>query len=114
VGCPLALLAWLLGLASAPAAVASLIVVALGVLVRPLRVFWRPLSGSVGLVLSRRLQPEDRAWYVRSRHADPVLVTARNGARMRIATPDLEEPDEVLSVRRTRVLLLPADHDRPT
>jgi hypothetical protein len=32
---------------------------------------------------------------------------------MMIATPDVDEPDEVLSVRRTRVLLLPADHDRP-
>ena len=109
-----ALLAWLLGLASAPAAVASLVVVALGVLIRPVRVLWRPVSGSVGLVLSRRLQPGDRAWYVRSRQADPVLVTARHGARMLIATPDRDEPDEVLSVRRTRVLLFPADDIRPT
>jgi hypothetical protein len=108
------LLAWLVGLASAPAAVASLVLVALGALTHPVRVLWRPISGGVGLAMSRGLQPGDRAWYVRSRHADPVLVTARHGARMRIATPDLDEPDEVLSVRRTRVLLIPADHDRPT
>ena len=108
------LLAWLLGLPWSPAAVASVGLVALGALVHPLRVLWRPVSGSVGLVLSRRLQPGDRAWYVRSRHADPVLVTARHGARMRIATPDLDESDEVLSVRRTRVLLLPADDTRST
>jgi hypothetical protein len=109
-----AVLAWLLGPASPPAAVASLLLVTLGALLQPLRVLWRPVSGCVGLVLSRRLRPGDRAWYVRSRHADPVLVTARHGARMLIATPDLDEPDEVLSVRRTRVLLIPADQDRPT
>jgi hypothetical protein len=109
-----ALLASILGPASPPAAVAALVLVTLGALLQPLRVLWRPVSGSVGLVLSRRLQPGDRAWYVRSRHADAVLVTARHGARMLIATPDLDEPDEVLSVRRTRVLLIPADHDRPT
>ena len=106
-----ALLASILGPASRPASVASLVLVTLGALLRPLRVLWRPVSGSVGLVLSRRLQPGDRAWYVRSHLADPVLVTGRHGTRMLIATPDRDEPDEVLSVRRTRVLLLPADHD---
>jgi hypothetical protein len=109
-----AVLAGLLGPASPPAAVASLLLMTLGALLQPLRVLWRPVSGSVGLMLSRRLQPGDRAWYVRSRHADAVLVTGRHGARMLIATPDLDEPDEVLSVRRTRVLLLPADDTRPT
>lgn len=110
----LTLLAWLLGPASPPAAVAALVLVTLGALIQRLRVLWRPVSGSVGLVLSRRLQPGDRAWYVRSRQADPVLVTARHGIRMLIATPDRDEPDEVLTVRRTRVLLLPADDIRPT
>ena len=109
-----AVLAGFLGPASPPAAVASLLLVTLGALLQPLRVLWRPVSGTVGLVVSRGLQPGDRAWYVRSQHADPVLVTGRHGARMLIATPDLDEPDEVLSVRRTRVLLIPADHDRPT
>jgi hypothetical protein len=109
-----AALAGFFGPASPPAAVASLLLVTLGALLQPLRVLWRPVSGTVGLVVSRRLQPGDRAWYVRSSHADPVLVTGRHGARMLIATPDRDEPDEVLSVRRTRVLLIPADHDRST
>src|ERR1700675_3761643 len=104
-----AMLAGLLGPASPPAAVASLLLVSLGGLLQPLRVLWRPVSGSVGLVLSRRLPPGDREGYGRSRRAEPVLVTARHGAGMLIATPDLDEPDEVLSVRRTRVLLIPAD-----
>lgn len=107
------LLAWvlltsLLGIASGAAAVAALVAVALGVLIRALRVVWRPVSGGVGVALSQPLQAGDRAWYVRAGRADAVLVTARRGARMQIALPGLDEPDEVLSVRRTRVLLLPA------
>ncbi len=49
-----------------------------------------------------------RAWYVRPHQADLVLVTARHGARLVIARPNLAE-DEGLTVRRTRVLVLPAD-----
>jgi len=101
--------------ADKPALVAAVdLLVVLGGVTRPFRVLWRPVSGSVGLAVSRRLQPGDRAWYVRASHADPVLVTARHGTRMSIATPDRDEPDEVLSVRRTRVLLLPAPPARPT
>jgi hypothetical protein len=109
-----AFLVGLLGLPSTPAAVGALVLVVLGGVTRPFRVLWRPVSGSVGLAVSWRLQPGDRAWYVRASHADPVLVTARHGTRMSIATPDRDEPDEVLSVRRTRVLLLPAPPARPT
>ncbi len=109
-----AALGWLLGPAPTLAAVLSLALVGLGTQMRPLRAVWRPLSGSVGLAVSRHLQPGDRAWYVRSSHADPVLVTARHGARLVIATPELDEPDEVLTVRRTRVLLLPARDLRST
>jgi hypothetical protein len=94
---------------SARAAVLAAIVVALGALIRPLRVVWRPASGAVGLAISRDLHPGDRAWYVRSGHADLVLVTARHGARLVIAPTDLQEPDEVLTIRRTRVLFVPAD-----
>jgi hypothetical protein len=36
------------------------------------------------------------------------VVTARRGARVMIARPDLVQ-DEVIGVRRTRVFLLPAD-----
>ena len=91
-----------------PAAVLSLLLVSLGLWVRPLRTRWRPLSGWVGLVMSRGLHPGDRAWYVRPHQADLVLVTARHGARLVIARPNLAE-DEGLTVRRTRVLVLPAD-----
>jgi hypothetical protein len=75
------------------------------VLVPPARSRWRPVSGPVGLILSRRLRPGDRAWYVRAGEADRVLITARRGLRMVIAKPG--ESAEGLSVRRTRVLLIP-------
>lgn len=90
------------------AAVLASILVGLGFVVRPLRTRWRPLSGWVGLAMSRGLHPGDRAWYVRPHQADLVLVTARHGARLVIAGPDLAG-DEGLTVRRTRVLVLPAD-----
>jgi hypothetical protein len=45
---------------------------------------------------------------VRAHQADLVLVTARHGARLVIARPNFAE-DEGLAVRRTRVLVLPAD-----
>ena len=106
------LLVWVLlislfGYASGAAAVAALVAVALVGLIRALRVVWRPVSGGVGLALSQSLRAGDRAWYIRAGRVDPVLVTARHGARMQIALPELDEPDEVLGVRRTRVLLLP-------
>lgn len=88
------------------AAVLSLIPLGLGVMIRPIRVRWRPISGWVGLVVSRSLRPGDRAWYVRSREADLVVVTARHGARLVIARSDLDH-NEGLNVRRTRVLLIP-------
>jgi len=90
------------------AAVVSLACLALGLAIRPVRVRWRPVSGWVGLAVSRGLRPGDRAWYVRSGEADLVLVTARHGARLVIAKPGLGA-DEGLNVRRTRVLLIPAD-----
>ena len=90
------------------AAAAALGLTILASLLRPLRVVWRPVSAWVGLVVSRDLHAGDRAWFVRSERADLVLVTARHGIRMVIATPDVDA-DEGLSVRRTRVLLLPAD-----
>jgi hypothetical protein len=115
-----AALAWLIlwlplvsPLGPALGAVVSAAIVALGSRIRPLRVMWRPVSASVGLVVSQGLRPGDRAWYVRSEQADLVLVTARHGSRFVIATPDPDEPDEVLSVRRTRVLLLPTNSGRP-
>ena len=96
------------GLGEAGAAALAFALLWLGLAMRPLRAWWRPISGATGLALSRRLRPGDRAWYVRAGEADLVVVTARAGARVVIARPDLSEA-EGLSVRRTRVLLLPAD-----
>jgi hypothetical protein len=113
-----ALVAWLgvwggaaLALPSAPReplAVLAALVVGLGALARPLRARWRPLSGVVGLAVSARLVPGDRAWYVRPGDAERVLVTASHGTRVVIARLD-GSGAEGLSVRRTRVLLVPAD-----
>jgi hypothetical protein len=90
-----------------PPLVASAVLAALGAWVPPLRVRWRPLSGVVGVRVSRRLRPGDRAWYVRGERADLVIVTARRGLRLSIAAPELGAA-ESLNVRRTRVLVVPA------
>ncbi len=88
-------------------AVLAAAIVALGLAVWPIRARWRPISGWASLTLSRGLRPGDRAWHVRSQQADLVLVTGRDGIRLVIARPDVVG-DEGLSVRRTRVLVLPA------
>jgi len=82
--------------------------VTLGALALPLRARWRPASGVVGLVVSARLAPGAEAWYVRPGGAERVLVTARHRTRVVIARLD-GAGAEGLSVRRTRVLLVPAD-----
>jgi hypothetical protein len=76
-------------------------------LIPRLRQAWRPLSAMTTLVISRGLRPGDRAWFVHGRDADLVLVTARHGVRIVVAKPD-QDAAEGMSVRRTRVLLLPA------
>jgi hypothetical protein len=76
-----------------------------GALILRVRVGWRPLSGATTLVMSRRLRPGDRAWFVHGSDADLVLVTARHGLRLVIARPG-HDAAEGMSVRRTRVLLL--------
>ena len=81
--------------------------VALLAVLPPLRVRWRPVSGPVGLIVSNALVPGDRAWYVRAARADLVIVTARRGLRVSIAAPEMGAA-EGLSVRRTRVLVVPA------
>jgi hypothetical protein len=91
-------------LSSPHAPVAALVVTAVGVAVRPVRARWRPVSGWVALAMSRGLRVGDRVWYIGLRDASVVVVTARHRTRVVIARPDL--PDEGLSVRRTRVLLL--------
>ena len=89
----------------AMAAAAAL--VALLAVLPPLRVRWRPVSGPVGFLVSNALKPGDRAWYVRAARADLVIVTARHGLRVSIAAPELGVA-EGLSVRRTRVFVVPA------
>lgn len=112
-----ALAAWLVLLgvvaAAAPevpgraAAVIALVLAGAGVLLHPLRIRWRPISGWVGVTVSRRLRPGDRAWFVRDGRADVVLVTARRGLRFSIAPPGFGEA-ETMRVRRTRVFLVRA------
>ena len=86
--------------------VGSLALVVIGLMLRPLRLRWRPVSGWVGVIVSRSLRPGQRAWFVRDGRADTVLITARRGLRVTIAAPALGEA-ETLTVRRTRVLLIP-------
>jgi hypothetical protein len=103
---------WILGVASArDGAFGATVLLALGLMIRPLRALCRPVSACVGLAVSRGLRAGDRAWYVRPDRVDLVLVTARHGTRLVIATPGFD-PDEGLSVRRTRVLLLPFEEAR--
>jgi len=76
--------------------------------VAPIRARWRPVSGPVGLWVSRMLAPGDRAWYVRRDGPELVIVTARRGLRLTVAVSG-RGADEGLSVRRTRVLVIGAD-----
>ena len=89
-------------------AVAAALIVGVGALIRPLRARWRPASGTVAFVLSARLSAGDHAWYVRPGRAERVLITARRRTRIVIVRLN-DEGAEGLSVRRTRVLLVPAD-----
>jgi hypothetical protein len=90
------------------AAVAASVLVVAGALLQPVRVRWRPLSGWAALRVSRDLRPGDRAWYLGAHEPSLVVITARHGVRLVIARPDLGQ-DEGLSVRRTRVFLIPAE-----
>jgi hypothetical protein len=111
-----ALAAWLILLAVVAAllpdqpggvvALSSLALVAIGAILHPLRLRWRPVTGWVGVTVSRSLRPGQRAWFVRDGHADAVLVTGRRGLRVSIAAPNVGV-EETLSVRRTRVFLIP-------
>ena len=85
-------------------AAASVVLLAL---VPPLRTRWRPVSAWIGLAVTRRLRPGDRAWWVQPHRSDPVVVTARRGLRLTIALTRHGE-SEVLRVRRTRTLIVPA------
>ncbi len=90
-----------------PAALATAVVAA-GAPIGPVRARWRPVSGAVGLAVSRSLRPGDRAWYVKPGGTELVLITARRGMRMVVAR-STRGPVEGIAVHRTRVLLVPAD-----
>jgi hypothetical protein len=92
------------------AAILALVPLGVGVCLPPLRARWRPVSAALGFIVSRPLRPGDRAWYVREGTATVVLVTARRGVRIVIARAN-GDAAEGISVRRTRVLLIPADRD---
>jgi len=117
-----ALLAWLVFWAAlilvvpdaraVPLAALAAVGVGAGALARPARVRWRPVSGPVALRVSRSLRPGDRAWFVRPGDAELVLVTGRRRLRLVVAF-GARGPAEGIPVRRTRVLLVPADGARP-
>jgi hypothetical protein len=66
---------------------AAAVVVGLLGAVSPIRVRWRPISGPIGLWVSRMLAPGDRAWHVRADGPELVIVTARRGLRLTVAVP---------------------------
>jgi hypothetical protein len=98
-------LAWENATASATAIVA-LLAVALAALPGPIRRRWRPVSALVSLSVSRRLKPGDHAWLVLPERIEPVIVTARRGVRLVVASP--RQGSEGLAVRRTRILVVPS------
>ena len=96
------------GAGAAPQAGAAAVIAGLLGGVAPIRARWRPVSGPVGLWVSRILAPGDRAWHVRPDGPELVIVTARRGLRLTVAVPG-RGAAEGLSIRRTRVLVLTAD-----
>jgi len=72
---------------------AAAVVAALLATVLPIRARWRPISGPVGLWVSRMLTPGDRAWHVRSDGPELVIVAARRGLRLTVAVPGRGGPE---------------------
>jgi hypothetical protein len=100
-------LAWWPGtLPPASSATAAGLLLGTLVLVAPLRRRWRVVSGAVGLWRSRSIAVGDRAWCVGPASADQVIVTARRGFRVTVAMMG-GDAAEGITVRRTRVLLVP-------
>jgi hypothetical protein len=61
----------------------------------------------VSVSVSQSLRPGDHAWLVLPERIEPVIVTARRGLRLVVASP--HQGSEGLSVRRTRILVVPAE-----
>ncbi len=74
--------------------------------VAPLRRRFRPVSGAVGLHVSRHLRPGTAAWFIHGDRAERVLVTGRRGVRLVVSPIGTDGPAEGIEVRRTRVLVL--------
>ena len=87
-------------------AIVALLAVALAALPGPIRRRWRPVSAPVSLWVSRHLRPGDHAWLVLDERIDRVIITARRGLRLVVASPN--QGNEGLTVRRTRVLVVPS------
>ena len=87
------------------AALGALLVLGILAPVPLLRRHWRPISGAVGLWMSRSIGVGDVAWLVGHASAERVIVTARRGARMTVATSG-GDATEGMRVRRTRVFLV--------
>jgi len=92
-------------------AIAALLGVVGVALLGPLRRGWRPLSALVSMSVSRALRPGDHAWLVLPERIEPVIVTARRGLRIVVASP--RQGSEGLSVRRTRILVVPSEPPAP-
>lgn len=92
--------------AASESAVVALLTVALAALCGPIRRRWRPVSGLMAVSASQRLRPGDHAWLVLAERIDPVIVTARRGLRLVVASP--QQGSEGLTIRRTRILVLPS------
>jgi hypothetical protein len=94
------------GATATATALVALLLLGLAALVPTLRGRWRPLSALAALSASRDLVPGDHAWLVLSERVEPVIVTARRRWRLVVASPG--QGAEGLTVRRTRVFVVPS------
>ena len=78
----------------------------------PLRRRWRPVSAAVALILSWRVRPGDRAWYVSVDGARLVLVTSGRWLHVVVAGV-VQDSAEGIALRRTRGFLVPATRSQP-
>ena len=107
------LFTWAGAMAFAPQAdrgalgVVAVLLVAFGAAGPPLRRWWRPVTGFTALVVSWRLRPGERVWWVTTGGAKLVLVTACRAWRV-VLVGVSDDPTEGVAVRRTHALLVPA------
>jgi hypothetical protein len=99
---------WLPDMPPLASAILALGLVGLAALVPALRRRWRPIRALVALSASRGLKPGDHAWLLLPEYIEPVIVTARRRLRLVVARSG-QGPSEGLEVRRTRVLVVPAE-----